>query len=93
MVAGAAAAFCISGSLLFDPDPRGTSPHETEEAGWQIIFMPTKKTAIYRTDLLPHRMDPGKEERKVRVLLAARRPSPKAGTMEARRHRPPLEAP
>ena len=32
--------------------------------------MPTKKTAIYRTDLLPHRMNPGKEAQ-VRALLAA----------------------
>ena len=32
--------------------------------------MGTKKNAIYRTDLLPHRMNPGKEE-KVRRLLSA----------------------
>lgn len=32
--------------------------------------MPAKRTAIYRTDLLPHRMNAGKE-RKVRALLAA----------------------
>lgn len=31
--------------------------------------MPTKKNAIYRTDLLPNRMNPGKEA-KVRALLA-----------------------
>lgn len=32
--------------------------------------MPSKKTAIYRTDLLPHRMNTGKEH-KVRALLKA----------------------
>ncbi len=41
--------------------------------------MPTKKIAIYRTDLLPHRMNPGKET-KVRALLAAWR---KAAVAEA----------
>lgn len=36
--------------------------------------MPSKKTAIYRTDLLPHRMNAGKV-RKVRALLKAWRPA------------------
>jgi putative transposase len=34
------------------------------------IYMPTKQKAIYRTDLLPHRMNAGKEA-KVRALLSA----------------------
>ncbi len=42
--------------------------------------MPTKKTAIYRTDLLPHRMNAGKE-RKVRALLKAWR---RAAVLQAR---------
>ena len=42
--------------------------------------MPTKRTAIYRTDLLPHRMNAGKK-RKVRALLKAWR---RAAVLQAR---------
>lgn len=42
--------------------------------------MPTKRSAVYRTDLLPHRMNPGKAL-KVRALLAAWR---KAAVLQAR---------
>lgn len=42
--------------------------------------MPTKRTAIYRTDLLPHRMNAGKE-RKVRALLKCWR---RAAVLQAR---------
>jgi len=48
--------------------------HGVSRAGHRLPAMPTKKTALYRTDFLPHRMNTGKE-RNVRALLAAWRKS------------------
>lgn len=54
--------------------------HVVSHAGHRLCPMPTKRTAIYRTDLLPHRMNAGKE-RKVRALLKAWR---RAAVLQAR---------